>query len=139
MSDLPREALNPPHPRGLTRRTFLDTTAGLFAAYSASARKDQPAQGGSTPELAAPRTVDTSLCALKLDPKTGDLIGITWKEPQLDVIQEPRLGENFRVLLPQPHYEANYFLSREQRVSRIEERPDGVTCHYDSLRNERGK
>jgi hypothetical protein len=89
--------------------------------------------------LGVPRTIDTSLCALKLDPKTGDLIGITWKEPQLDVIQERRLGENFRVLLPQPHHEANYFLSREQRVRGIEERPDGVTCHYDSLRNERGE
>ena len=55
----------------------------------------------------------------------------------MEIIQEPRLGENFRLRFPRPGYEANYFLSSQQKVSRIEARPDGVTCHYDSLRNER--
>ena len=60
-----------------------------------------------------------------------------WKNPRLEVIREARLGENFRLLLPRPGYEANYFYSREQRVARIEEAADGVTCVYDSLRNSR--
>ena len=80
---------------------------------------------------------ETPLCTLRLDSVTGNLCGITWKNPKLEIIQEPRLGENFRLRFPRPGYEANYFLSSQQKVSRIEERPDGVTCHYDSLRNAR--
>ena len=127
------------HSQGLSRRTFLEATTGLFAAYSGSALKAQPVEGGVAPAEGTPRKIDTPLCVLRLEPKTGNLIGITWKEPELEIIREPRLGENFRLLLTDSQYEANYFLSKEQRVSRIEKRPDGVTCHYDSLRNERGE
>jgi hypothetical protein len=126
-------------PQGVSRRTFLEVTTGLFAAYSASSVKAQPGNGGAAPVARTYRKIETPVCLLRLDPKSGNLIGIAWKDPELEIIQEPRLGENFRLLLPEPHYEANYFISSEQQVSRIEERPDGVTCHYDSLRNARGE
>jgi hypothetical protein len=80
---------------------------------------------------------ENPLCTLRLDSLTGNLCGITWKDPKLEIIQEPRLGENFRLRFPRPGYEANYFLSSQQVVSHIEQRLDGVTCHYDSLRNAR--
>jgi len=83
------------------------------------------------------RTVDTPLATLQLAEKNGDLIGLHWKNPELEVIGEPRLGENFRILIPQKGYEADYFNSRDQHVSRIEATPDGVLLTYDSLRNER--
>ena len=83
------------------------------------------------------KVVETRLATLRLDAKSGDLVGLTWKEPLIDVIQEPRLGENFRFLLPRPDYQANYFSSREQKAVRFEETPEGVTCVYDSLRNAR--
>src|SRR5215469_15042445 len=79
--------------------------------------------------------VQTPLAVLRLARHSGDLVGVAWKNPRLEVIGEPRLGENFRLLLPKPGYEAAYFNSREQKVSRIEPAPDGVTCHYDSLKN----
>ncbi|MGB7265442.1 MAG: hypothetical protein WBC92_08005, partial [Terracidiphilus sp.] len=67
----------------------------------------------SAPPLAAQsRTVATPLATLTLSQQSGDLIGLHWKNPALDVIAEPRLGENFRILLPQKGYEANYFNSR---------------------------
>lgn len=83
------------------------------------------------------RTVDTPVAALQLSEKNGDLVGVHWKHPELDVIGESRLGENFRILLPQKGYEANYFNSRDQRVSHIEPIPGGVLCTYDALRNDR--
>ena len=83
------------------------------------------------------RTVDTPVATLRLSETSGDLIGVRWKSPELEVIGEPRLGENFRILIPQTGYEANYFNSRDQRVSRIEPIPDGVVCTYDELRNDR--
>jgi len=83
------------------------------------------------------RTVDTPIATLTLSEPSGDLIGLRWKNPSLDVIAEPRLGENFRILIPRDGYEANYFNSRDQQVSYIDETPDAVVCRYDSLRNER--
>ena len=84
------------------------------------------------------RVIETSLCTLRLDARTGDLVGLAWKEPRVEVIQEAKLGENFRILLPQPGYEANYFTSHDQNVARIQESAGGVTCFYDTLRNKRG-
>ncbi len=123
----------------VSRRTFFGVTAGLFAAYSGSPLMGQPGGESVSPSDATFKKIETPDCVLRLEAKTGNLVGITWKEPALEVIKEPRLGENFRLRLPDPHYEANYFLSSEQSVSRIEEHPDGVTCHYDSLRNQRGQ
>jgi hypothetical protein len=83
------------------------------------------------------RTIDTSLAVLRLSENSGDLIGVRWKNPDLELIGEPRLGENFRIVLPQEGYEGNYFNSRDQKVSKIEVTPDGVLCTYDSLQNAR--
>jgi hypothetical protein len=83
------------------------------------------------------RTVENSIVTLRLSETTCDLIGLHWKNPELEVIGEPRLGENFRILIPQKGYEANYFNSREQRVSKIDAIPDGVVCTFDTLHNDR--
>lgn len=88
-------------------------------------------------QTTAIRVVETPQATLRLSEQSGDLVGLHWKNPDLEVIQEPRLGENFRILLPQKGYEANYFNSRDQHVSRIETGADGIVCSYDSLRNER--
>ncbi len=120
----------------VSRRTFLEVTAGLFAASGTAWAGPMGERSVATPN-AELREFETPLCTLRLDSISGNLCGITWKNPELEIIQEPRLGENFRLRFPRPGYEANYFLSSQQTVSRIEKRPDGVTCHYDSLRNSR--
>jgi hypothetical protein len=83
------------------------------------------------------RSIDTPLAVLQLAERTGDLVSLRWKEPNMAVIGEPRLGENFRLLIPKPGYEADYFNSRDQHVSQIETLPEGVICTYDSLENDR--
>jgi hypothetical protein len=82
------------------------------------------------------RTIETPNATLQLNAESGDLVGLNWKNPALQIISEPRLGENFRLLLPKPGYEAAYFNSREQKVSRIDSTADGAVCYYDSLRRE---
>ncbi|MGA2531470.1 MAG: DUF6259 domain-containing protein [Candidatus Aminicenantales bacterium] len=95
-------------------------------------------QEAGRPAARGLRVIETSFCTLRLDAQTADLVGLAWKEPRVEVIQEARLGENFRILLPQPGFEANYFTSRDQKVARIQETAEGVTCFYESLRNKRG-
>ena len=122
----------------LDRREFLTATGGVLASLSAwdGVGKARSQQGqDSSPE--GTEVVETPICRLRLDRRNGNLVGVAWKSPSLEVIQEPRLGENFRLLLPRPDYEANYFTSSEQDVSRIEKTADGVTCVYERLRNAR--
>lgn len=82
------------------------------------------------------RSVETPIATLRLSERTGDLVGLMWKNPNLEIIAEPRLGENFRLLVPKPGYQSDYFNSRDQQVNQIETMPDGVVCTYDYLRNE---
>jgi hypothetical protein len=119
------------------RREFLTATGSVLASLSVwdQLAEGQPQAGVSTPE--GTEEVETSICRLRLDRSNGNLVGLGWKDPSLEVIQEPRLGENFRLLFPRPGYEANYFVSSEQRVSRIEKTGEGVTCVYEPLRNAR--
>ncbi|MGH9402357.1 MAG: DUF6259 domain-containing protein [Terriglobia bacterium] len=124
----------------LTRRDFLVAGGAALASAAIAAADD-----GSSPQRSEanegsnrqPKYVDTGICRLELNPLNGDLVGIHWKNPAIEIIQEPRLGENFRILLPHSNYEANYFYSRDQRVDSIEESPTGVTCTYKLLRNAR--
>jgi len=76
----------------LSRRTFLEVTAGLFAAYSGSSLKAAP-RDGSAPAEGNVKNIETPVSVLRLEPDTGNLIGITWKEPALEIIHEPRLNE----------------------------------------------
>jgi hypothetical protein len=126
-----------PKPPGLSRREFLIASGGVLASTAlADAASGSSKQTGPSSRLQI-RSVETDICTLKLDPISGDLIGIHWTDPEVEIIREPLLGENFRILLPHPQYEANYFYSRDQEVTRIEQSPAGVTCIYDSLRNDR--
>ncbi len=83
------------------------------------------------------RTIDTPVATLRLSETNCDLIGLHWKSPDLEIIGEARLGENFRILIPQKNYEANYFNSRDQKVNQIDAIPGGAVCTYDALHNDR--
>jgi len=122
----------------LDRREFLAASGGALASLSAwegIARAWPGPAPESSPEGA--EVIETPVCRLRLDRRNGNLIGLAWKNPALEIIREPRLGENFRLLFPRPDYEANYFASGEQEVSRIERTEDGVVCVYERLRNAR--
>ena len=71
--------------------------------------------------------VTTDVCVLHLDKSNGNLVGLHWKNPDEEIIKESRLGENFRVLLPLPGYEANYFISTNQKVH-FEKLKNGITA-----------
>jgi hypothetical protein len=60
--------------------------------------------------------VTTDVCVLHLDKTNGNLVGLHWKNPDEEIIKESRLGENFRILLPLPNYEANYFSVRIKKL-----------------------
>ena len=69
--------------------------------------------------------VTTDICVFQLDKTNGNLVGLHWKNPDEEIIKESRLGENFRILLPLPAYEANYFISTNQKA-RFEKLKNGI-------------
>ncbi|MDR3753074.1 MAG: DUF6259 domain-containing protein [Terracidiphilus sp.] len=117
-----------------TQRSHLIFASLMIAAGGLGARQisAQP-----SPDHAQIRTIETPIATLRLSETNCDLIGLRWKSPELEVIGEPRLGENFRILIPQKGYEANYFTSRDQKVDEIDAIPGGVVCTYDALHNDR--
>ena len=54
------------------------------------------------PSAAAERIVETPVATLHLSAGSCDLIGVSWRSPAMEIIREPQLGENFRLLLPLP-------------------------------------
>ena len=80
--------------------------------------------------------VTTDVCTVRLDKSNGNVVGLHWKNPDEEIIKEGRLGENFRILLPLPGYEANYFVSSDQKV-RFDKIENGIVCHYSQLVNGR--
>jgi hypothetical protein len=120
---------------GVTTGLALTGNALEFNGLSSSATT-QAAAGSLAPASTGVRLIEMPVATLQISEQTGDLVGLRWKDPDLEVIQEPRLGENFRLLLPKVGYEAAYFSSRDQNVSHIEATSDGVLCTYESLRRE---
>lgn len=82
------------------------------------------------------QTFETSHYKLTVD-HSCNVVGLDWKTPALQVIQEPRLGESFRVVLPEPGYQANIFKGSEQKAVQIKRDSKGVTCYFDQLTNAR--
>jgi Domain of unknown function (DUF6259) len=105
--------------------------------FAAGGLGSQQLSGQPSPGPVQIRTIETPVATLRLSEANCDLIGLRWKSPELEVIGEPRLGENFRILIPRKNYEANYFYSRDQKVDQIDAIPGGVLCTYDMLRNDR--
>ena len=56
------------HSQAVNRRTFLEVTAGLFAAYSGSSLRAESLGGGGAAVDAGARKIETPSCVLRLEP-----------------------------------------------------------------------
>jgi hypothetical protein len=121
--------------KGLGFSTGLALTGNAFESKGLSPNPifQAAALADAVPASTAVRLIETPEATLRISEQTGDLVGLYWENPNLEVMLEPRLGENFRLLIPKTGYEAAYFNSRDQSVSRIEDASDGVLCTYESL------
>src|SRR3954467_9198235 len=61
------------------------------------------------------------------------------KHSKTELIAEPRLADNFRLLAPLPDLEGNYILGREQKLTSYDRKPDSIALHWKGpLKNSRG-
>jgi len=84
--------------------------------------------------------IENGLYALAVDPRHGSIISLADKASGTELIAEPELAENFRLLLPLPDLEANYILSTGQGLSAAERTATGMELRWAApLRNEQGE
>jgi hypothetical protein len=84
--------------------------------------------------------IENHLYSVEVDSQNGVIYRIFDKIGQLDLLVEPRLADNFRLLIPLPDLEANYIPGKAQRLTSIEQTGDSMTlCWNGPLTNPRGK
>src|SRR5436190_7005423 len=92
-----------------------------------------------TMETSSNIRIENDLYLLEVEPEHGALTRLRDKVGRLELITEPRLAENFRLLLPMPGMQANYILGTEQKLSSTEKAANGMKLSWTGpLRNERG-
>ena len=76
---------------------------------------------------------------IEIEETRGIILGIRDKVGGYDLISEPRLAENYRLLLPLPQMQSNYILGKDQRLSSLDALDDGVRLRWDGpLTNAQG-
>ncbi|MBO0802688.1 MAG: hypothetical protein J2P25_06380 [Nocardiopsaceae bacterium] len=71
--------------------------------------------------------LDNGRVRVEIDEEHGRIVGIGHAGLGIEVVTEPRLAENFRLLLPLPSRRGHYLAGRDQRLA-------GVTADGDSCR-----
>ena len=83
--------------------------------------------------------IENAFYRLKVDDVTGAIYSVYDKAGGVEFIAESRLAENYRLLLPLPDLETNYFLSNEQHISSIQTTENTLILHWDGpLSNDKG-
>lgn len=77
---------------------------------------------------------------LAFDDEHGRLVLLRHRQLGIDLVTEPRLAENFRLLLPLPDWRGHYLSGREQRLSGADLAADGrsATLRWSRLESVRG-
>ena len=84
--------------------------------------------------------IENKYYAIEIARESGRLLQLRDKVGGFDLIREPRLAENFRLLLPLPDMAANYILGSEQKLSFFGRKKNAFELRWASpLHNERGQ
>jgi hypothetical protein len=84
--------------------------------------------------------IENGLYLIGIEPETGRIESILDRRSNIELISEPRLADNFRLLLPTPELEANYVLGAEQPLTSISRNGRGATLRWDApLKNAHGE
>jgi len=76
-------------------------------------------------------SIENTFYRLEVNAQNGAICRIYDKIGNLELISEPALAENFRLLLPTPEMEANIILGTEQTLSRVDGTQDRLELHWD--------
>lgn len=84
-------------------------------------------------------TISNGPTHVEVDPVYGRITQVANEDRQLQLVGDPRLAENFRILAPLPGLRGHYILGRDQQVASIDQ--DGaatLTATWNDLRTDHG-
>jgi len=111
---------------------YVGNRSALVLIFVAGAAAAQP---GSSPIR-----LENATYRIEVSPENGALSRIYDKQSRTELISEPRLADNFRLLIPIPGLEGNYVLGTEQKLARHEQNGSLLTLYWQSpLTNSKGK
>ena len=78
-----------------------------------------------------PMRLENSNYTIEVSKGNGLLCHFYDKRSRTELISEPRLADNFRLLVPLPDLEGNYILGSEQKLTRYEQNPDSLVLYWN--------
>jgi hypothetical protein len=88
----------------------------------------------------APVRLENPSYVVEFDSDHGRLIRFFDKRSKTELISEPRLASNFRLLIPLPMLEGNYVQGAEQKLTNHEQSENSLTLNWKGpLTNDKGK
>ena len=77
---------------------------------------------------------------IEFDRNNGAISGLLDRKSGIELISDPRIGNNFTLVVPVSGLEANYIFGAEQELSSFEKTPEGATLRWNGpLSNPQGK
>lgn len=87
-----------------------------------------------------PATVlDNGRVRVEIEPTHGRIVAVRHAQLEVDLVTEPRLAENFRLLVPLPHRRGHYVLGRDQRLADIDVDGDRCQLTWRGVESEEGR
>ncbi len=126
----------------MRRRHFVRGSIGAFlgpSIYGSRALANGLQTGREPIEPHHKVELENGFYRVEVDLKNGTIVGLRDKIGSIDLITEPRLADNFRLLIPLPDLEANYVLGREQQLTSHEKGPDSLDLTWQGpLKSSKG-
>ena len=84
--------------------------------------------------------LENKFTLVEVTPEHGLISRLYDKVGKIELITEPRLADNFRLLVPLPDLEGNYILGKEQKLTSFEQGEDRLKLTWEGpLTNSQGK
>jgi Domain of unknown function (DUF6259) len=128
--------------QAMKRREFVKAGVATWVSSALSTTEGQGQEKHPQPVASSGENrigIENSFYGLEVDRERGLILQVLDKKSGVELIAEPRLADNFRLLLPLADLEANYILGREQRTASVEKTANGLTLSWKGpLKNHRG-
>lgn len=83
--------------------------------------------------------LDNDVLRVEVEPEHGRIVTLRHAKLGVDVVAEPRLAENFRLLIPLPHRRGHYVIGRDQRLADLQADGDECRLVWRGLSSEEGQ
>jgi hypothetical protein len=82
--------------------------------------------------------LDNGKVRIEIEREHGCIVRFLHKSLEIELVGEPRLAENFRLLLPLPSWRGHYILGKEQRLNDVAEHDNACELHWAGLQSSQG-